>query len=104
MFRALNFDFLNCYFYYLLDTLSSGSESLEDFDNGGTLLHGDNTHLILLVDPDEEVLSLIVEDTLNKQINFYARLSPKTSRVKQNKLTHHERRASGVRIRRKGEE
>ena len=53
----------NCYFHYLLDTLSSGSESLEDFDNGSTLLHGDNTHLILLVDPDEEVLGVIVEDT-----------------------------------------
>ena len=36
---------------------------LEDFNDGITLLHGDNTHLIFFVDPDEEVLGVIVEDT-----------------------------------------
>jgi len=47
----------------LLDALGSGGESLEDFDDGSALLHGDNSHLILLVDPDEEVLGLVVVDT-----------------------------------------
>ena len=47
----------------LLDTLGGGGESLEDLDDGSALLHGDDSHLILLVDPDEEVLGIVVEDT-----------------------------------------
>merc|ERR1719198_23938 len=38
-------------------------ESLEDVDDVVTLLHGDDTHVVLFVDPDEEVLGLVVEDT-----------------------------------------
>ena len=48
----------------LLDALGSGSESLEDLDDGSALLHGDNSHLILFVDPDEEVFGFVVVDTL----------------------------------------
>ena len=47
----------------LLDTLGGGGETVEDLNNGSTLLHGDNAHLVLLVNPDEEVLGLVVEDT-----------------------------------------
>ena len=47
----------------LLDTFSGSRESVEDFDDGSTLLHGDNSHLIFFIDPDEEVLGFVVEDT-----------------------------------------
>merc|ERR1711887_385166 len=47
----------------LLDTFSGSRESVEDFNNGSTLLHRDNSHLIFFIDPDEEVLGFIVEDT-----------------------------------------
>ena len=47
----------------LLDALGGGGEAVEDLDDGITLLHGDNAHLVLLVNPDEEVLGLVVEDT-----------------------------------------
>jgi hypothetical protein len=44
--------------------LSCGSaESIEDLLDTGSLLHGDDSELILLVDPDEESLGNIVEDT-----------------------------------------
>lgn len=39
------------------------AESVEDFDNAGILLHGDDSELILLVDPDQESLGVVVEDT-----------------------------------------
>ena len=48
---------------HLLDTLGGGREAVEDLDDGGSLLHGDNAHLVLLVNPDEEVLGVVVEDT-----------------------------------------
>jgi len=46
-----------------LDVLGSTGEALEDSTDVGTRLHGDDTELILLVDPDEESLFGVVEDT-----------------------------------------
>ena len=46
-----------------LDVSGSSGESLEDFLDTSTLLHGDNSELILLIDPHEEGLGIIVEDT-----------------------------------------
>ena len=43
--------------------LSSGlGESLDDLLDVVALLHRHNSHLIFLVDPDEEVLVVVVED------------------------------------------
>merc|ERR1712012_647893 len=47
----------------LLDSLDSLGEPGEDLLNISSLLHGDDTELILLVDPDEESLVPVVEDT-----------------------------------------
>ena len=47
----------------LLDLSSRDRESLEDLTDVGTLLHGDDTKLVLLIHPDEEGLSIVVEDT-----------------------------------------
>jgi len=47
----------------LLDTFSGIAESLEDGVDVSSLLHGDNSGVILLVNPDEEVFGLVVEDT-----------------------------------------
>ena len=47
----------------LLDLGSSDGESLEDLTDVRTLLHRDDTELILLINPDEEGLGVIVEDT-----------------------------------------
>ena len=47
----------------LLDSLSGSGESLEDGSDVSTLLHGDDTELILLIDPDEESFGIVVEDT-----------------------------------------
>ena len=47
----------------LLDSSGCAGESLEDSADVGTLLHGDDTELILFVDPDEESLRIVVEDT-----------------------------------------
>ena len=46
-----------------LNLVSSTAETLEDGTDVGTLLHGDNTELILFINPDEEGLGVIVEDT-----------------------------------------
>ena len=43
--------------------LGGSGETLEDGADIGTLLHGDDTELILFVDPDEECLGSVVEDT-----------------------------------------
>ena len=45
------------------DVSSSSAESVEDLEDTSSLLHGDNSQLILLIDPDEESLGVIVEDT-----------------------------------------
>lgn len=46
-----------------LDLTSGTGESLENFVDVGTLLHRDNSKSILFVNPDEEVLGFVVEDT-----------------------------------------
>ena len=46
-----------------LNNSSGGGESLEDLLDVGTLLHGDDSKLILLIDPHEEGLGIIMEDT-----------------------------------------
>ena len=46
-----------------LEVLNSSAESVEDFDDTSILLHGDDSELILLVDPDQEGLVVVVEDT-----------------------------------------
>jgi hypothetical protein len=46
-----------------LDGGGGAAESVEDFGNTGTLLHGDDSELVLLVDPDEERLGLVVENS-----------------------------------------
>ena len=43
--------------------LSSSAKSLEDSSDVSTWLHGNDTKLILLVNPHEESLLLVVEDT-----------------------------------------
>merc|ERR1711949_53986 len=45
------------------DSLDTSCKSLKDTLDISTLLHGDDSELILLIDPDEEGLSIIVEDT-----------------------------------------
>ena len=47
----------------LLDEGGSSGESVADGTDVSTLLHGDNTELILLIDPDEEGLLSVMEDT-----------------------------------------
>ena len=46
----------------LLDFSSSTGESAENCTDISTRLHGDNTKLILFVDPGEESLCIIVEN------------------------------------------
>ena len=46
-----------------LDVSGGSAESVEDLEDTGTLLHGDDSELVLLVDPDEESLGVVVEDT-----------------------------------------
>jgi len=48
---------------FRLDFVGGISESLEDSLDIGALLHRDDSKLILLVNPDEEVLLGVVEDT-----------------------------------------
>merc|ERR1712192_122018 len=47
----------------VLDGLDTLGQSAEHFPDISSLLHGDDTELILLVDPDEEGLLCVVEDT-----------------------------------------
>merc|ERR1719272_573499 len=47
----------------LLDFGGGVGESNKDGLDVVTLLHGDNSHVILLVDPDKEVHGFVVEDT-----------------------------------------
>ena len=46
----------------LLNLCCSNGESLENLADVGTLLHGDDTKLVLLIHPDEEGLCVVVED------------------------------------------
>merc|ERR1712061_466192 len=45
------------------NSLDTSCKSLKDALDISTLLHGDDSELILFIDPDEEGLSSIVEDT-----------------------------------------
>jgi hypothetical protein len=47
----------------LLDVLAGARESVEDSMEISTLLHGNDTELVLLIDPDEEGFGIVVEDT-----------------------------------------
>jgi len=47
----------------LLNLGGSNGETLEDLTDVGALLHGNDSELILLVNPDEESLGVVVEDT-----------------------------------------
>ena len=42
---------------------SGSAESIEDGRNISVFLHGNDSKLILFVDPDEESLSIVVENT-----------------------------------------
>jgi len=46
-----------------LDLGGGSGETLEHGADVGTLLHGDDTELVLFVDPDEESLGVVMEDT-----------------------------------------
>jgi hypothetical protein len=46
-----------------LDDFGSSAESIEDSEDIGSWLHRDDSELILFVDPDEESLGVVVEDT-----------------------------------------
>ncbi len=46
-----------------LDVSGSSAKSVEDFEDTSSWLHRDDSELILLVDPDEESLGVVVEDT-----------------------------------------
>ena len=46
-----------------LDVSGGSAESVEDLGDASTLLHGNDSKLILLVNPDEESLGIVVEDT-----------------------------------------
>ena len=45
------------------NSLDAPSQSLKDSLDISTLLHGDDSELILLIDPDEESLGSVVEDS-----------------------------------------
>lgn len=45
------------------NVLGGSAESVEDLGDTSTWLHGNNSELILLVNPDEESLGVIVENT-----------------------------------------
>lgn len=47
----------------LLDMSTGSAESFEHCSQVSTILHGDNSELILLIDPHQESLLIIVEDT-----------------------------------------
>lgn len=47
----------------LLDGGGGSAESVEDFLDASSLLHGDDSELIFFVDPDEERLGVVVEDS-----------------------------------------
>ena len=46
----------------ILNSSSGTGKSLKDFSDISSLLHGDDSELILFVDPDEESLLVVVED------------------------------------------
>jgi len=53
---------VSCEVAHSLDVAGSSAQSVEDLDDASALLHGDDSELVLLVDPDEEGLGVVVED------------------------------------------
>ena len=49
-----------------LDVSSGSAESVEDLEDTSSLLHGDDSELILLIAPDVESLTLVHEDTSSR--------------------------------------
>jgi hypothetical protein len=50
-------------FSNLGNSSACSAESIENFGNTSTLLHGNNSELIFFIDPDEERFGIVVEDT-----------------------------------------
>jgi len=50
----------------LLDLVDGSAESVEDLTDVSSILHGDDSELILLVHPDEESLGIVMEDTSSR--------------------------------------
>ena len=50
-------------FRYAFYVLGSPGKSSEHFGNVGILLHSNDSELVLLIHPDKEVLSIVVENT-----------------------------------------
>ena len=50
-------------FGYLLNMSTGSAQSIKYYLEVSSILHGDDSELVLLVDPDEESLILVVEDT-----------------------------------------
>ena len=50
-----------------LDVCNSSAQSLEDGSDIGSLLHGDDSELILLVHPHKEGFCIIVEDSTTRR-------------------------------------
>ena len=48
---------------YLFDGSSSSTKSIENFLDSSTWLHGNNSQLIFLVNPDQESLVIVMENT-----------------------------------------
>jgi hypothetical protein len=48
---------------YGLDVSGSSTKSVENLEDASSWLHGDDSELILLIDPDEESLGIVMEDT-----------------------------------------
>jgi hypothetical protein len=51
---------------YSFDVVGSVGKSSEDFSDSRSLLHGDDSELVLFVDPDEESFGIIVENTSSR--------------------------------------
>ena len=49
------------------NNFASSAESIEDFLDASTVLHGDDSELIFLVDPNEEGLGGVMEDTSTRR-------------------------------------
>lgn len=52
-----------CEIANLLDSLCGSAESIEDRLDVGSVLHGDDSQLILLINPDKEGFGIVVENT-----------------------------------------
>ena len=67
---------------HVLDSLGGVRETGEDGRDVVTLLHRDDTHLILLVHPDEEIFGVVMEDTTSIRPMTTATGGEKESRIR----------------------